>query len=251
MKRNDWEQAVWEAIFRICDRNGTRCFTRRELFDTEPLKTMVSASRKRGQNPEMSVSYALSDFTRLGECARIKRIGRGKYEITDFWMPVFHLIKDRLRPREHGATFDITTPRDFLHKMVIPQHQEFKENYRSSRHALFAIICAYHMYEWVHKKKFTREHFKSVYSSEPDRNCMAELFDLARTIVNGTKHFLAAKQDVKTKVQGGFPSDFSDEVRPLNVRVSGGKNPDAWEPIDNILDRMVEFWERQESVGAF
>lgn len=104
MKRDDWEQAVWEAIFRICDRNGTRCFTRRELFDTEPLKTMVFTSRNKGQNPEMSDSYTLSDFTRLGEYARIKRIGRGIYEITDSWMPVFHLIKDHFRPREHGAT---------------------------------------------------------------------------------------------------------------------------------------------------
>lgn len=251
MKRVDWEQAVSEAIFRIWDRNGTRCFTRRELFDTEPLKNMVSTSRSKGQHPEMSVSYTLTDFTRWGKYARIKRIGRGMFEITDFWMKVCHAIKDHFRPRERGATFDITTPRDFLHKMVIPQHQEFKENNRSSRHALLAIICAYHMYEWVHKKKFTREHFKSVYSSEADRDCMAELFDLARTIVNGTKHFITAKQDIKTKVQGGFPSDFSGEVRPLNVRVSGRKNPDDWQPIDNILDRMAEFWKRQESVGAF
>lgn len=251
MKRDDWEQAVWEAIYRVCDRNGTRCFTRRELFNTEPLKSTVSTSRSKGQHPEMSVSYTLTDFTRLGEYARIKRIGRGKYEINDSWMPVFHLIKDHFRPREHGATFDITAPRDFLHKMVIPQHQEFKENNRSSRHALLAIICTYHMYEWVHKKKFTCEHFKSVYSSEADRDYMAELFDLARTIVNGTKHFIPAKQDVKTKVQGGFPSDFRDKARPLSVSFSGSENPDDWEPIDNILDRMVEFWKRQESAGAF
>lgn len=251
MKRDDREQAVWEAIFRIWDRNGTRCFTRRELFDTEPLKNMVSTSRSKGQHPEMSVNYTLTDFTRWGEYARIKRIGRGKYEITDFWMKVCHVIKDHSKPRESGATFDITTPRDFLHEMVIPQYQEFKENNRSSRHALLAIICAYHMYEWVHKEKFTPDHFKSVYSSEADRDYMVELFNSARTIVNGTKHFKPAKQDVKTKVQGGFPSDFGDKARPLNVRLSGSENPDDWEPIDNVLDRMVEFWKHQESVGAF
>lgn len=251
MKRDDWWQAVWEAIFRVYDRNGTPCFTRKELFNTEPLKRMVSTSRSKGQHPEMSVSYILTDFTRWGKYAQIKKTGHGKYELTDLGMYVVSTFKDHFRPREHGATFDITTSRDFLHRMVIPQHQEFKKNHRSSRHALLAIICAYHMYEWVNEKTFTPEHFKSVYSSEADRDYMAELFNLARIIVNGTKHFKPAKQRVKTKVQGGFPSDFGDRSRPLNVKLSGSENPDDWEPIDNILDRMVEFWRRQESVGAF
>lgn len=189
MKRIDWEQAVWEAIFRVCDGNGTRCFTRKELFDTEPLKNMVSASRSKEQHPEMSVSHTLTEFTRLGEYARIKRIGRGKYEITDLWMMVVRVIKEYQKPSEHGPTFDITTARDFLHKIVIPQHRDFKKANSSSRHALLAMICAYHMYEWVHKEKFTRKHFKSVYRSEEDRDYMPELFDIARRIVNGTKHF--------------------------------------------------------------
>lgn len=59
VKRDDWWQAEWEAIFRVYDRNETRCFTRKELFDTEPLKRMVSTSRSKGQHPEMSVSYIL------------------------------------------------------------------------------------------------------------------------------------------------------------------------------------------------
>ena len=99
MKRDDWWQAVWEAIFRVYDRNETHCFTRKELFDTEPLKRMVSTSRSKGQHPEMSVSYILTDFTRGGKYAQIKRTGHGKYELTDLGMYVVSTIKDHSRSK--------------------------------------------------------------------------------------------------------------------------------------------------------
>ncbi|MYF25442.1 MAG: hypothetical protein F4224_09175 [Nitrospira sp. SB0678_bin_10] len=125
--------------------------------------------------------------------------------------------------------------------MVIPQHKDFVANNSSSRHALLTIILVYHMYEWVHGKKFSTEHFNSTYEN---RGEMAEMFELAGKISNGTKHF---RRKVKTQVQHGFSSAFSDAfARPLNVEFNGKK-----QSVDSFLRKMVEFWKHQEQVGVF
>ena len=142
----------------------------------------------------------------------------------------------------HESSFNIRTPRDFLHEMVIPQHEDFKVDNSSSRHALLTIILVYHMYEWVHRKPFNIRHFRSTYENN---DCIAEMLELARKIANGTKHF---SQKVKTQVQGGFSSAFSDGfARPLNVEFDDERKESA----DIFLRRMVEFWIQQEKVGTF
>ena len=65
----------------------------------------------------------------------------------------------------HGSSFDIKTPSDFLRKIVIPQYEDFVAANSSSRHALLAIVVAYHMYDWVHQTHFTVEHFRTTYQS--------------------------------------------------------------------------------------
>ena len=142
----------------------------------------------------------------------------------------------------HSSSFNIQTPHEFLHGMIIPQHNDFINSNASSRHALLTIILVHHMFEWVHRKKFTRDRFKSIYSSE---NHMADIFDLARMIANGTKHFVPR---ASTHVQRGFSSAFSDAfARPLNVEFPDGRQVSA----DRFLRKMVEFWECQEQQGAF
>ena len=142
----------------------------------------------------------------------------------------------------HDSSFNIRTPHDFLHEMVIPQHKEFIANNSSSRYALITIILVYHMYEWVHGDKFSKEHFRSNYGNKKE---MAEMFDLARKIANGTKHF---KPKTRTKAQVGFSSAFSDGfARPLNVEYDDGRE----QSVDLFLRKMVEFWKQQEEVGAF
>ena len=108
----------------------------------------------------------------------------------------------------HKSSFNIRTARDFLHEMIIPQHEDFREKNSSSRHALLTIILIYHMYEWVHGIQFSIKHFRSTYKNEDGG---AEIFGLARNIANGTKHF--SKRD-KTQVQTGFSSGFSDGYAP-------------------------------------
>ena len=140
----------------------------------------------------------------------------------------------------HQSTFGIRTARDFLHKMIVPQYKDFTKMNASSRHALLAAILCYHMYEWVHKTKFTRVHFLSHYPGEHE---MADMFESARKLANGTKHFA---NRVKTHVQKGFSSQFSDHfARPLNIESPNGTRLSA----DKLLRGMVEFWKRQEQLG--
>ena len=134
------------------------------------------------------------------------------------------------------------TAGDFFRALVIPQYEDFVANNSSSRHALLTTILAYHMYEWVHRDKFTVSHFKSTYPQAPS---LADVFELARKITNGTKHF---KPKAKTRTQKGFSSGFSDEfARPLVVEFPDGIEKSA----DNFLCEMVDFWGVQQKNGAF
>jgi hypothetical protein len=144
----------------------------------------------------------------------------------------------------HKVSFDIKTPDDFFHMVVIPQHDDFLANKSSSRHALLAIIVAFHMYEWANRRPFTPKHFQSKY---PQNLALAEVFDLAKKITDGTKHFRRKK--VKTRTQPGFNSGFDDgfERRKLMVGFPDGSEKSAnW-----FLREMVDFWRKQEKDGAF
>ncbi|MDE2997836.1 MAG: hypothetical protein OXU79_02020 [Gemmatimonadota bacterium] len=142
----------------------------------------------------------------------------------------------------HEASFGIRTARDFLREMVIPQYDDFVRKNSSSRHALIAIILSYHMYEWVHRNKgFSCQHFEVTY---PDDRGLAEKFDLARKISNGTKHF---KPKVKTQTGSGFASAFNDGfARPLNVITNDGMSVS----VDVLLRDIVDFWKRLEERGV-
>ena len=142
----------------------------------------------------------------------------------------------------HISSFDIRSPKDFLHKLIIPQYDEFLANNSSSRHVLITIILVYHMYEWVHCKGFNLGQFNSKYEGQEE---LASLFELARKIANGTKHF---KPRVSTRTQTGFSSGFSEGfARPLIIELSDGNETSA----DYLLDKLVSFWREQENIGNF
>ena len=142
----------------------------------------------------------------------------------------------------HESSFNIRTPHDFLNEMVIPQHKEFIASNSSSRHALLTIILVYHMYEWVHGRTFSIDHFGTTYENEAT---MGEMFELARNIANGTKHCLPK---ARTRTQVGFSSAFSNGfARPLNVKFPNGRQ----QSVDAFLRQMVDFWTQQEQIGTF
>lgn len=99
------------------------------------------------------------------------------------------------------------------------------------------------MFEWANKnQKFDRKSFSSNYPNEAH---LADFFEVARNITNGTKHF---KSKVTTRTQRGFSSAFSSSfARPLNVEFPDGTMKSA----DELLKQMIEFWARQEAAGAF
>jgi hypothetical protein len=99
------------------------------------------------------------------------------------------------------------------------------------------------MYEWVHgANSFKGDHFKAHYPSQQD---LADIFDLARNITNGTKHLIPK---TKTRSQKGFSSGFrAGFARPLIIKRSGGNEISA----DDLLSQMLTFWKEQEGKGAF
>lgn len=147
---------------------------------------------------------------------------------------------------EHTSSFDIKTANDFYEKMLVPQYADFIKENSSSRHALLATILAYHMFEWVHGKKFgscTEEEFQTLY---PTHMQMYSTLEVAGHLTNGTKHFRS--KPTKTRTQTGFSSAFSSGfARPLNIELSDGSEVSA----DAFLERLLGFWKEQKEVGAF
>lgn len=97
------------------------------------------------------------------------------------------------------------------------------------------------MYEWVYRRKFCCQHFDATY---PNDRGLAEKFDLARRVTNGTKHFAST---VKTQTQSGYSSAFSDAfARPLNVTLDDGNMLS----VDILLQDIVGFWKRLDERGV-
>ncbi|MDZ4732359.1 MAG: hypothetical protein SGJ16_02070 [Nitrospirota bacterium] len=125
---------------------------------------------------------------------------------------------------------------------MLPAYADFLQNNASSRHALVATLLAYHMYEWVNRSKFTTQGFKRKYPSD---TTLADTFDVARKITNGTKHFTSK---ARTRKQRGFSSAFSDGfARPLVVGLPDG----SYQSMDALLRAMIDFWKAQARRGAF
>jgi len=143
----------------------------------------------------------------------------------------------------HTGSFDVTTPSEFFEQMILPQYQEFLNDTASSRAALLCVIVAYHMYEWVNgAEKFSVEKFKARY---PAKASVGEFFDLARRLVNSTKHF---ENRIATRTQIGFSPEFSDEfVRPLCIIRDDGSEISA----NNLIGTLVEFWRDMRVDGTF
>jgi hypothetical protein len=139
----------------------------------------------------------------------------------------------------HKSSFAIQTPNDFFTQLVLPQYDDFLANNASSRHALATTLFAYHMYDWVFECKFDKGDFNQ---GTPE---VAEYFEIARQLTNGTKHF---KNKVATRVQVGFSQEFSDEFsRPLMIEIDNSIEISA----DALLKGLIAFWKDQQKKGKF
>lgn len=145
----------------------------------------------------------------------------------------------------HESSFDIKSARCFLNMMIIPQFEEFRSKNSSSRHAVITMILLFHMFEWANPEKQIKnegflDRFRRVYPNDQE---LADKFDMARKIANGTKH---RNNKIVTCSQAGFSSGFSDAfARPLVVIDEFGNK----HSVDKLLREMVGFWQRQEELG--
>ncbi|MGF1877287.1 hypothetical protein L4D77_18435 [Photobacterium frigidiphilum] len=146
----------------------------------------------------------------------------------------------------HTSSFNLKSPDDYFKQMLLPQYKDFLANNSSSRHALLTTIVAFHLYEWVNGIEFGKDKKKGFIKIYPELSELADEFDVARHITNGTKHF--SNKPVKTKTQSGFSSGFSDDfVRPLNIQYPDGREYSA----DQFLRKLIDFWQGQKDIGAF
>jgi hypothetical protein len=78
---------------------------------------------------------------------------------------------------------------------------------------------------------------------------MIEVFDLAKMLTNGMKHFVPTEprqERAVTKAETGFSQDFSDDFsRPLSVETTTGQ----WLSADDLLKKMVAFWQDERTAG--
>ncbi len=86
------------------------------------------------------------------------------------------------------------------------------------------------------KEKFSIERFEKRY---PEQKELANLFEMARDITNGLKHFKV--KPTTTRSQRGFSSAFSNAfARPLIIVSPSGEEIS----VDQFLEKMVMFWQR-------
>src|SRR5882724_9941356 len=100
------------------------------------------------------------------------------------------------------ASFDIRTPRDFLKKLRDEQNDFVKSHCLSARHALNAVMTAYHLHEWVWGAFLKQRHDVQASLQLPRENGPVTIRDFlawlkkqcpamtdAELITNGTKHY--------------------------------------------------------------
>lgn len=136
-----------------------------------------------------------------------------------------------------SSSFQVVDAKSYFNIMVKPQYEEFLEKNSCVKNALLSTMLTYHMYEWAHpKEKFSIEQFEKRY---PDKKELANLFEMARDITNGMKHFKV--KPTTTRSQGGFSSGFSNDfARPLIIVSSSGEEIS----VDEFLEKMVIFWQQ-------
>jgi hypothetical protein len=149
------------------------------------------------------------------------------------------------------TSFNITSAKSFLCKLHEEKNDFAASHCLSARHALNAIITAYHLHEWVWGECL-KEHPDLIYAWGLRKHKSAEDFEKlvdrfcpaladARLVVNGTKHFGLEKISTGTH-QGAFQRDTFQadafDVSYLWIE-RGGKQQKAQE----FIKELVDFWD--------
>jgi len=100
--------------------------------------------------------------------------------------------------------FEVTTPREYLEEVTLPNFEEFRreENHLSARHAINAVLTAFHLHEWVFSYYASLEPSK-IYGATTIGNYRDRLvgdglteLPLIRDIAVGAKHLTLKENHV-------------------------------------------------------
>jgi len=143
------------------------------------------------------------------------------------------------------SSFGLNTAADLLQKLRHERAEFIQSNCIDQRHALNAVMTAYHLCEWVFPELSGRPNFP--HSNLSDfREALKDMADSpiadAGRITNGTKHF---KQDrIRTGEHKGVfqrnmvqPDVF--DVSYLWLEREGGRR----QQLEEFVDELVQFWD--------
>lgn len=146
--------------------------------------------------------------------------------------------------------FEIRTAEAFLAKLREEESDFADSAHLSERHALNAILTAYHLHEWVWAElvKGRRDLHAKWGLRRPVRKDSFLRFVISRcpelkdaeSITNGTKHFGATADATPTGLhKGAFSSEFSRafDISYLWVERSGKR-----ERAEDFIRRLAQFW---------
>jgi hypothetical protein len=151
----------------------------------------------------------------------------------------------------HATSFNITSAKEFLDKLHEEQKDFVASDCMSERHALNAIITAYHLHEWVWadwlqnsndlRKKWNVDNHKQFFKKLTANDLCPALED-ACAITNGTKHFknkkIATGQHDGAFQRGVFQEDAFD-VSYLWIERAGKK-----QRAEEFINELVKFWDQ-------
>jgi hypothetical protein len=144
------------------------------------------------------------------------------------------------------SSFGLNSAADFLQKLRQERADFIQSSCLDPRHALNAVMTAYHLCEWVFPELSGRRDFPHR-DLGAFRQALKEIADSpiadAGRITNGTKHF---KQDrIRTGEQKGLfqrnmvqPNAF--DVSYLWLERGDGRR----QHVEDFIDELVQFWDR-------
>ena len=190
-------------------------------------------------------------------------VGQGGLEIDFCWAQPSRRAERGIHSRSAMASFDIRSPSDFLQKLRDEQADFIKSHCLDARHALNAVMTAYHLHEWVWggfaKRDYTLHRSWSLRRAHVDEfkrylfgKCPA--LEEAEALTNSTKHFRTDRNVVPLptgKHEGAFQRDaFQDDAFDVSYLwvERGGKR----QRVEEFIQELVEFWEsffKEHNIG--
>jgi hypothetical protein len=150
------------------------------------------------------------------------------------------------------ASFNITTPAALLQKLLQEQQDFTRENCLSARHALNAVMTAYHLHEWVwgaflkqrpdvqvslrlprDKGRVTKDSFLAWLK----KRCPA--IAEAQLITNGTKHY---RSRIQTGAHQGVFQRSAFQSNAFDVSYLWVEQNGREQRAEEFISELVQFW---------